>query len=903
MNVSGAWALGYTGKRVVVTILDDGIQPDHPDLAANYDPRASFDINDNDGDPTPQDNGDNKHGTRCAGEVAAVAFNEFCGVGIAYNASIGGVRMLDGTVTDQVEARALSLNPDHVHIYSASWGPEDDGRTVDGPGRLAKRAFVDGIRKGRRGLGSIFVWASGNGGRKQDNCNCDGYTNSIYTLSISSATQNGAKPWYLEECSSTLATTYSSGSPGTDQNIVTCDMDNTYSKSLKDNPGKPITDYLCTLSHTGTSASAPIAAAIAALTLEANPGLTWRDMQHLVVATSRYEPLRWESGWATNAVGRKYSHKFGYGLMDATAMVKLAEKWHTSPTQKVCEISPHTRFYEIPAESKPLEVAMTVTGCKGDPTEVRFLEHVQARISLQFKPRGNLKISLISPSGTSSNLLLPRMRDTDDDSFNDWPFLSVHFWGENPTGTWKLRIENSGYRPAAWAGTLKSWGLVFYGTFERPQTLDHILNNTFHYLPRRTYATTKSTILNECAKSGLFQDEFGRCLSSCPRGSYANTQTATCDTCNVACKTCFGPHHDHCTTCPDDRWFYGDRCVRVCPDTHYGDEEMKECLPCSANCNTCVDTPTNCKSCVSKQVLDSNFKCVAGIPCQNSNDSMCNSICHGSCNTCSGPKAEDCLSCPPERRLLVGQCTLESCPVSYFERSYAGRLECKRCHAACKTCTGPSHSQCIDCSDGFMIKDGICTRCPPGQFLNRAQEIPVCSSCYHDCSECSGSNEDDCTHCDAPLNLMGSRCVPCCTNASVIAGSDCCHCMNGQGPCVTLEHTRSVYGAGESTLEAVAYPSSQWSRRIVQMPSSVISFVAVAVVAVVVVLFVLLNLAMSNKSRLFLKTSWRSQGSSVSSSFTSSLARYRKIPDRDLDLQQLLNEGDDEPEELLFQKT
>lgn len=66
---------GYTGKNVVVTILDDGIQPNHPELAKNYDPLASYDINDNDPDPTPQDNGDNKHGTRCAGEVAAEAYN------------------------------------------------------------------------------------------------------------------------------------------------------------------------------------------------------------------------------------------------------------------------------------------------------------------------------------------------------------------------------------------------------------------------------------------------------------------------------------------------------------------------------------------------------------------------------------------------------------------------------------------------------------------------------------------------------------------------------------------------------------------------------------------------------------------------------------------------------------
>ena len=51
------------------------------------------------------------------------------------------------------------------------------------------------LLKGRRGKGSIFIWASGNGGRDKDSCNCDGYTNSIYTLSISSATENGNVPW------------------------------------------------------------------------------------------------------------------------------------------------------------------------------------------------------------------------------------------------------------------------------------------------------------------------------------------------------------------------------------------------------------------------------------------------------------------------------------------------------------------------------------------------------------------------------------------------------------------------------------------------------------------------------------------------------------------------------------
>lgn len=36
MNVIPAWREGITGKGVVVTILDDGLEVDHPDLESNY---------------------------------------------------------------------------------------------------------------------------------------------------------------------------------------------------------------------------------------------------------------------------------------------------------------------------------------------------------------------------------------------------------------------------------------------------------------------------------------------------------------------------------------------------------------------------------------------------------------------------------------------------------------------------------------------------------------------------------------------------------------------------------------------------------------------------------------------------------------------------------------------------
>ena len=66
---------------------------------------------------------------------------------ISTNRFYAGVRMLDGRVTDKVEAASLSLNPQFIDIYSASWGPSDDGATVEGPGTLAAAAFENGITK------------------------------------------------------------------------------------------------------------------------------------------------------------------------------------------------------------------------------------------------------------------------------------------------------------------------------------------------------------------------------------------------------------------------------------------------------------------------------------------------------------------------------------------------------------------------------------------------------------------------------------------------------------------------------------------------------------------------------------------------------------------------------------
>lgn len=111
---------------------------------------------------------------------------------------------------------------------------------------------------------------------------------------------------------------------------------------------------------------------------------------------------------------------------------------------------------------------MDVNGCSGTANEVHFLEHVQCKISLRFFPRGNLRILLTSPMGTTSTLLFERPRDVVSSNFDDWPFLSVHFWGEKAEGRWNLEIINAGNRHVNQPGVLKKWQLIFYGTSVNP---------------------------------------------------------------------------------------------------------------------------------------------------------------------------------------------------------------------------------------------------------------------------------------------------------------------------------------------------------------------------------------------------------------------------------------------------
>lgn len=454
LNVESAWAQGVTGKNVTTAIMDDGVDYMHPDLYNNYNARASYDFSSNDPYPFPRYTDDwfNSHGTRCAGEVSAARDNNVCGVGVAYDSMVAGIRMLDQPyMTDLIEANSMGHEPDLIDIYSASWGPTDDGRTVDGPRNATMRAIVRGVNEGRRGLGNIYVWASGDGG-EDDDCNCDGYAASMWTISINSAINTGENAQYDESCSSTLASTFSNGAKDPNTGVATTDL---YGK--------------CTKTHSGTSAAAPEAAGVFALALEANRKLTWRDMQHLTVLTSKRNSLfdaKNRFYWNMNGVGLEFNHLFGFGVLDAGAMVALAKQWKTVPARFHCDAGKAAAHRRIP-NNKSLFLTIDTDSCVNTDTEVNYLEHVQAVITMNSTRRGAVQLFMRSPMGTRSMILSERINDDDSqDGFTKWPFMTTHTWAENPRGRWTLEVEF--VKGEKQDGVIKEWSLLLHGTRDAP---------------------------------------------------------------------------------------------------------------------------------------------------------------------------------------------------------------------------------------------------------------------------------------------------------------------------------------------------------------------------------------------------------------------------------------------------
>ncbi|EPZ35500.1 Peptidase S8, subtilisin-related domain-containing protein [Rozella allomycis CSF55] len=466
INVTGVWLEGKTnryisqgnfGQGVVVALLDDGIYFDHPDIRPNFVihdlhnekfSEGSNDLNDHKRDPSPK-LPDDTHGTRCAGQIAA-APNDVCGVGVAYKSKVAGIRMLSKEITSIDEATALNFAMDKNHIYSSSWGPKDDGETVEGPDRLNMKALINGITKGRNGKGSIYVVASGNG-KEYDNCNYDGYANSVFNIAIGAIDRYDNSPVYMENCASQLFVTYSSDSHGLTK-ITTTDVE------ISPNPINSNYKPGCTDRHGGTSAAAPLGAGILALALSARPELTWRDMQNIAI-NSVVHVQQTDKGWQLTGSGRKYHHKFGFGKIDAWRLVQNAKKFpllgplivHKTRIKKVNQL--------IPQNGLPLSSSITVTS--NIVPKPFNLEQVTVKVNLVHNRRGDIEFFLETPFGTVAQLSTKRENDFSTEGLKNWTFSTVIAWGEEVHGSWSLKVFDKGNMERM--GKLMDWQLAFWG--------------------------------------------------------------------------------------------------------------------------------------------------------------------------------------------------------------------------------------------------------------------------------------------------------------------------------------------------------------------------------------------------------------------------------------------------------
>lgn len=435
-NVFPAWNLGVSGTGVQICIIDDGVEKDHDDLSTNFVLADSRDLNGNNGnDPSPTSNSDD-HGTACAGVAAAIGNNNTGVSGVAYDAKLSGVRLIAAANTSADEATALTLNYNNNHIFSNSWGPTDNG-TYNKINNLAKAALLDGVTNGRNNLGSIYTWAAGNGRDDDDNSNYDGYVNSIHTIGVGAHGDNGIFSWYSEPGASMLI---SAPSNGGNAGITTTTVNDGYTNDFG-----------------GTSSATPLVSGIIALMLEANPSLTWRDVQYILVENATIIDAN-NAGWTQNGAGKSINHAYGFGGVDAKALVQGAQNWVTvvdavSDTSDI--ITVNQSIPDGTAQGVYGPTVQAITNITADIT----IEQIELKVNITHSYTGDLRVKLISPSGTES--ILAEQRIASGTNLDDWYYMTVRNWGENSKGDWTVIIDD-GYDGDT--GTFVDFQLMIHGT-------------------------------------------------------------------------------------------------------------------------------------------------------------------------------------------------------------------------------------------------------------------------------------------------------------------------------------------------------------------------------------------------------------------------------------------------------
>jgi len=219
----------------------------------------------------------------------------------------------------------------------------------------------------------------------------------------------------------------------------------------------------------GTSAATPTVSGVVALMLSANPKLTWRDVREILRATARQidpdygardgrnvqinltdmsatgdtgaalvdgaHKARLDYGWQRNGAGYSYSTWYGFGLVDATAAVKMA-KAYTAYKPAALNVPD---FIQAFADVTQLNYGSVQKLGQFNVGGSDRVDALQLRLSGSVCV-GSVGIFVKSPSGTVSALALPynSYYSTGVDTISKYGLGSYAFHGEKAAGTWEV---------------------------------------------------------------------------------------------------------------------------------------------------------------------------------------------------------------------------------------------------------------------------------------------------------------------------------------------------------------------------------------------------------------------------------------------------------------------------------
>lgn len=439
IDVIKTWQ-NYTGAGVKVGILDDGIDYNHPDLNRNY--LFNLDYDATNGGSDAYGTSTDSHGTGVAGILAAA--HDGSGIaGIAYNAGVAGFRISYSTGGPSQIADAFNhLATNGMDVANASWGYSTayQDNFFSSSFGSSKSAILNDAASGRGGLGIDIVFAAGNGRATGDNVNYHNYQNDPYVITVAATDINGHVSTFSTPGAALLVS-----APGL----------GTFTDDRLGSAGYSTDDYT---SAAGTSYAAPTVAGVIALMLQANLDLGYRDvMEILAYSAKNSDPTN--TGWQTNGAhdwnggGLHFSHDYGFGLVDATAAVRLAESWQKQSTYADMSVQTvnHTDNLKIPDGTGSLQSTITLGSSER-------IDKMVVDLNITHPHVGDLTVTLTSPTGTTA--VLASHPAGGAGSGIVFETTANNFWGEDAKGDWTLTVTDS---VSGNIGTLNGWTLQALG--------------------------------------------------------------------------------------------------------------------------------------------------------------------------------------------------------------------------------------------------------------------------------------------------------------------------------------------------------------------------------------------------------------------------------------------------------